>query len=220
MPVRGNAQPAARRKQFVSPALLTRLRSHPKQRLRPARPNQEPAVLGRDPDAVQRRHVVVGVGHRLPNAVHHRFLLVSFHAVPADGVLRHVGGAVAQVAAGSLADAVGDRPVLVAVSAATIPVLVAIPTVDSVIGVAAASLLLGIRLGVPAVSNAYIIAILPESVTGTAWGVLRTTSFMLAATGSTVVGVMADSDLFDEAFFLLAGLTALGTLLYTRLPDR
>jgi len=131
-----------------------------------------------------------------------------------------VGGAVAQVAAGSLADAVGDRPVLVAVSAATIPVLVAIPMLDSVIPVAAASLLLGIRLGVPAVSNAYIIAILPESVTGTAWGVLRTTSFMLAATGSTVVGVFADNDLFDEAFFLLAGLTALGTLLYTRLPDR
>ncbi|TQQ79576.1 MFS transporter [Halonotius roseus] len=131
-----------------------------------------------------------------------------------------VGGAVAQVAAGGLADAVGDRPVLVAVSAATIPVLVAIPMLDSVIGVAAASLLLGIRLGVPAVSNAYIIAILPESVTGAAWGVLRTTSFMLAATGSTVVGVMADNDLFDEAFFLLAGLTALGTLLYTRLPDR
>ena len=131
-----------------------------------------------------------------------------------------VGGAVAQVAAGSLADAVGDRPVLVAVSAATIPVLVAIPMLDSVIPVAAASLLLGVRLGVPAVSNAYIIAILPESVTGTAWGVLRTTSFMLAATGSTVVGVFADNDLFDEAFFLLAGLTALGTLLYTRLPDR
>ena len=131
-----------------------------------------------------------------------------------------VGGAVAQVAAGSLADAVGDRPVLVAVSAATIPVLVAIPMLDSVIPVAAASLLLGIRLGVPAVSNAYIIAILPESVTGTAWGLLRTTSFMLAATGSTVVGVFADNDLFDEAFFLLAGLTALGTLLYTRLPDR
>jgi len=131
-----------------------------------------------------------------------------------------VGGAVAQVAAGSLADAVGDRPVLVAVSAATIPVLVAIPMLDTVIGVAAASILLGIRLGVPAVSNAYIIAILPESVTGTAWGVLRTTSFMLAATGSTVVGLMADNALFDEAFFLLAGLTALGTLLYTRLPDR
>lgn len=131
-----------------------------------------------------------------------------------------VGGAVAQIAAGSLADAVGDRPVLVAISAATIPVLVAVPMLDSVLTVAAASLLLGIRLGVPAVSNAYIIAILPESVTGTAWGLLRTTSFMLAATGSTVVGVMADNALFDEAFFLLAGLTALGTLLYTRLPDR
>lgn len=131
-----------------------------------------------------------------------------------------VGGAVAQLGAGGLADAIGDRPVLVGVAALTAPVLVAIPTLDSTVGVAIASLLLGVRLGVTSVSNAYIIAVLPDSVTGTAWGVIRTTSFLLAATGSTVVGVFADSDLFDEAFLLLAGLTALATLLYTRLPDR
>jgi len=131
-----------------------------------------------------------------------------------------VGGAIAQVVAGSLADTFGDRPVLVVVAAATVPVLAVIPLLDSLLAVAVASLLLGIRLGVPAVSNAYIIAVLPESVTGTAWGVIRTTSFLLAATGSTVVGVFADRGLFDEAFVVLAGVTAVGTLLYTRLPAR
>ena len=131
-----------------------------------------------------------------------------------------VGGAVAQVVSGSLADSFGDRPVLVVVAAATVPVLAVIPLLDSVIAVAIASLLLGVRLGVPAVANAYIIAVLPESVTGTAWGVIRTTSFLLAATGSTVVGVFADRGLFDEAFVVLAGVTAVGTLLYTRLPAR
>jgi len=130
------------------------------------------------------------------------------------------GGAVAQLAAGSLADAFGDRPVLVAVSGVTIPVLVVIPVLDGEAAVAAASLLLGVRLGAPAVSNAYIIAVLPESVTGTAWGLLRTTSFVLAAAGSTVVGAMADAALFDEAFLLLAALTAVAALLYTRLPAR
>jgi sugar phosphate permease len=130
------------------------------------------------------------------------------------------GGAVAQLAAGGLADAFGDRPVLVAVSGVTIPVLVVIPVLDGEAAVAAASLLLGVRLGAPAVSNAYIIAVLPESVTGTAWGLLRTTSFVLAATGSTVVGAMADAALFDEAFLLLAALTAIAALLYTRLPAR
>jgi Arabinose efflux permease len=131
-----------------------------------------------------------------------------------------VGGAIAQVAAGKLADTFGDRPVLVVVAAATVPVLAVIPLLDSLLAVAVASLLLGIRLGVPAVSNAYIIAVLPESVTGTAWGVIRTTSFLLAATGSTVVGVFADQGLFDEAFVVLAGVTAVGTLLYTQLPAR
>jgi predicted MFS family arabinose efflux permease len=131
-----------------------------------------------------------------------------------------VGGAIAQVVAGSLADTFGDRPVLVVVAAATVPVLAVIPLLDSLLAVAVASLLLGIRLGVPAVSNAYIIAVLPESVTGTAWGVIRTTSFLLAATGSTVVGVFADRGLFDEAFVVLAGVTAVGTLLYTQLPAR
>jgi len=130
------------------------------------------------------------------------------------------GGAVAQLAAGGLADAFGDRPVLVAVSGVTIPVLVVIPVLDGEAAVAAASLLLGVRLGAPAVSNAYIIAVLPESVTGTAWGLLRTTSFVLAAAGSTVVGAMAGAKLFDEAFLLLAALTAVAALLYTRLPAR
>jgi Arabinose efflux permease len=130
------------------------------------------------------------------------------------------GGAVAQVGAGSIADLVGDRPVLVAVSAVTVPVLVAIPLLDGTLTVAVASILLGVRLGVPAVSNAYIIAVLPDSVTGTAWGLLRTTTFLLAATGSTVVGAMADAELFDEAFLLLAALTAVAALLYTRLPAR
>ena len=51
-------------------------------------------------------------------------------------------------------------------------------------------------------------------------GVIRTTSFLLAATGSTVVGVFADRGLFDEAFVVFAGITAVGTLLYTQLPAR
>lgn len=131
-----------------------------------------------------------------------------------------LGGAVSQVVSGGLADRFGDRPVLVVAAGVTVPVLVAIPALDSKIAVAAASLLLGARLGVNAVSNAYIIDVLPDAVTGTAWGTLRTASFILGATGSTVVGAMADNDLFDEAFLLLAALTVVAALLYIRLPAR
>ena len=130
------------------------------------------------------------------------------------------GGAVSQLVSGGLADRFGDWPVLFVAAIVTVPVLVAIPVLDSRIAVATASILLGVRLGVNAVSNAYIIAVLPDAVTGTAWGTLRTASFILGATGSTVVGAMADAALFDEAFLLLAALTAVAALLYTRLPAR
>jgi predicted MFS family arabinose efflux permease len=134
--------------------------------------------------------------------------------------LLFAGGAVSQVVSGTLADRIGDRPVLVGVAATNVVPLLAIPFVEGVIPIAILSVLVGIRLGIAPVSNAYIIAILPEEVTGTAWGILRTAFFLVGATGSTAVGVMADADLFDEAFFLLAALTAAAALLYATLPDR
>jgi predicted MFS family arabinose efflux permease len=134
--------------------------------------------------------------------------------------LLFAGGAVSQVVSGTLADRIGDRPVLVGVAATNVVPLLAIPFVEGVIPIAILSVLVGIRLGIAPVSNAYIIAILPDEVTGTAWGILRTAFFLVGATGSTAVGVMADADLFDESFFLLAALTAAAALLYATLPDR
>jgi predicted MFS family arabinose efflux permease len=134
--------------------------------------------------------------------------------------LLFVGAAIAQVVAGNLADRFGDRPVLVAVAALNVPILVAIPLVDGLIPIAILSLLVGTRMGVPPVSNAYIIAVLPDSVTGTAWGTLRTVFFVIGATGSTVVGAMADADLFDESFFVLAALTTVAALMFAYLPSR
>jgi predicted MFS family arabinose efflux permease len=134
--------------------------------------------------------------------------------------LLFVGAAIAQVVAGGLADRFGDRPVLVGVSALNVPLLVAMPFVGGVVPVAVLSLLVGTRLGIAPVSNAYLIAILPDKVTGTAWGILRTIFFLIGATGSTAVGAMADADLFDESFFVLAALTVVAAVLYALLPAR
>ena len=134
--------------------------------------------------------------------------------------LLFVGGALSQVTAGGLADRFGDRPVLVVVSALSVPLLAALPFVDGRVPIALLSLLIGTRLGITSVSNAYLIAILPERVTGTAWGTLRTANFVLAAGGSTLVGTMADAGVFDAAFLLLAGLSALAAVCYTCLPSR
>jgi predicted MFS family arabinose efflux permease len=131
-----------------------------------------------------------------------------------------VGGAVSQLLSGTLSDRYGDRPVLVVVAALNVPLLVALPYVDSAVPAAALSLLLGTRLGVVPVSNAYLIDVLPEHVTGATWGVLRTGIILLGAAGSTVVGGMADANLFSESFFLLAALTAVAAILYLFLPPR
>lgn len=131
-----------------------------------------------------------------------------------------VAGAVSQAAGGSLADRVGERPVLVGTAAAGVVTVGALPFVDGVVPLAALSALIGIRLAIAPVSNAYVIAVLPASVRGTAWGTLRTGLFLLGASGSTVVGVLADRGLFDEAFLLLAALTAVGGALYAFLPPR
>ncbi len=134
--------------------------------------------------------------------------------------LLFVGGAVSQFISGTLSDRFGDRLVLVGVAVLNVPLLVAVPFMDGKIVLAVLTLLLGTRIGVNPVSNAYIIAVLPDHVTGSTWGVLRTGLFLLGAAGSTVVGAMADAGLFDESFLVLAALTAVAAVVYALLPAR
>jgi MFS family permease len=134
--------------------------------------------------------------------------------------LLFVGAALGQLFAGSLADRFGERVVLVGVSTMGVPLLVAVPWVGGLVPVAVVSFLLGTRLGIASVSNAYLIAVLPEAVRGTAWGTLRTGFFLFGSAGSTVVGAMADADLFAESFYVLAALTALAAVCYAFLPTR
>jgi predicted MFS family arabinose efflux permease len=134
--------------------------------------------------------------------------------------LLFLGGAVAQLAGGAAADRYGERAVLTVTAAVGAVAVGAVPFVDGVWPLAALSVVLGTRLAIAPVSNAYVIAVLPDAVTGTAWGTLRTAFFLLGATGSTVVGAMADAELFDEAFLLLAVVTAVAAALYAFLPSR
>jgi MFS family permease len=131
-----------------------------------------------------------------------------------------VGAAVAQVLGGAVADRVGERVVLVATAAVGAVSLAVVPAVEGLVPLAALSAVLGTRLGVAPVTNAYVIDRLPDGVTGTVWGLLRTAFFLVGAAGSTVVGVLADRGHFDGAFLLLAGLTAVAGVLYLLLPSR
>ena len=135
------------------------------------------------------------------------------------GVL-FVVGAVAQWTCGGLADRFGTPRVLTAVSVVSVVPLLGLPLAGTTPALVAFSALIGVRMSIGPVSNAYIIGLLPDDVQGTAWGALRTGFFLIGSFGSTLVGVMADAGLFDAAFYLLAGLTALGAVVYYFLPER
>lgn len=132
--------------------------------------------------------------------------------------LLFVVGAAIQALAGTAADRYGQRSVLVWTADVSIFTAAALPFVEGLVPLAVLAAALGVRLAIAPVANSYVIAALPNCVTGSAWGFLRTAFFLVAATGSSFVGAMADAGLFDEAFIVLAGLGAVATVLFFVLP--
>jgi len=135
------------------------------------------------------------------------------------GVLFLVG-AVSQFAGGGLADRFGTPRVLFGIGALSVVPLAALPLVEGRLALAAVGALIGVRMSIGPVSNAYIVDLLPDDIQGTAWGALRTGFFVVGSFGSTVVGYMADAGYFDVAFYMLAAITAVGAAIYVFLPER
>lgn len=131
--------------------------------------------------------------------------------------LLFVGGAVSQLGIGPAADRYGTRPVLVAVAGLGVVTLLAVPVVDGRLAWAALVFLLGTRMAIAPVTNAYIVARLPADVQGAVWGFLRTCLFLVGSTGSLFVGAMADAGRFDAAFLALGGVTAVAVVCYAGL---
>ncbi|WP_254546744.1 MFS transporter [Halomarina pelagica] len=129
-------------------------------------------------------------------------------------------GAISQSVAGGAADSHGARRVLAVISGFGVLTLVALPFVHGLLPLAALVVLLGTRLGIGPVGNGYVAAILSDDVQGSGFGLFRTFYLAAGALGSSFVGVLAGRGLFDEAFLALAGITALSSALYLRLPRR
>jgi predicted MFS family arabinose efflux permease len=134
--------------------------------------------------------------------------------------LLFLSAAVFQSVGGALADRFGHGRVLATVSLVGVAPLAALPYVESFPALAVVVALLGVRLSIGPISNAYIVSVLPAESKGTAWGTVRTGFFVVGAFGSTAVGSLADADLYTEAFLLLAALTAIAGVIYAFLPER
>ncbi|WP_458209343.1 MFS transporter [Haladaptatus sp. NG-SE-30] len=132
--------------------------------------------------------------------------------------LMFISGAVSQVVAGNTADRVGIKPVLLVVTAIGVVTPVALTVASGTVVLAVVVVVLGTRMAIAPVTNAYIVETLPDHVEGAAWGFIRTGFFLVASTGSTFVGFFADANRFDAAFLVLAVLSAVALGCYLLLP--
>ena len=127
--------------------------------------------------------------------------------------------AVVQPLAGGLADRVGDRPVLISITAIYALLLASVPFVGPPV-VPFVVVLLGVQRGATPVAMAYLSAVLPPDVRGSGFGLLRMIFTGIASTGAIFVGIFADTHRFRLAFLLLAVLVTVATGCYALLPPR
>jgi len=129
-----------------------------------------------------------------------------------------VFGGVIQALSGHIADRYGEYRTVLALMLLSALTLVVVPFARGPVVLGVLVPLLGVRLAVGPLTSAFIVRKLPEPIKGTGWGFLRTLVFTVGATGSTVIGIFADADLFDAGFLVLAGLTAVAVVFWLALP--
>lgn len=122
-----------------------------------------------------------------------------------------------QPIAGYFADRYGSRSTLVALSTLSAVILAALPLVDDLMVLIFLVAILGFRGGIGPVNSTYLVSVLPDDVRGSGYGLVRTIYFGLSSGGAFFVGSLADMDLFDEAFFILAFLSIIATVMYIAL---
>jgi len=127
-------------------------------------------------------------------------------------------GAISQPLSGSLADRFSQRAIMIGLGVFGALPLLLLPFATGTVVLAGLSVALGVRLGIGPLNNAYIADALPEDVQGAGFGFVRMFHISLGSTGSLIVGFMADNGLFNEAFFLLSALSAVGAVIYFLLP--
>jgi MFS family permease len=129
-------------------------------------------------------------------------------------------GVVIQPLMGTASDRVGTRVTLVGCVVLTAASLVVLTLTADLLVLVPLTVLLGTQLGFWPVANAHAIAMLPDAVQGSGFGLIRTAYLVVAAASPTAIGALADLGRFDEAFLLLAGSAGVALLFVLRLLTR
>ncbi len=128
-------------------------------------------------------------------------------------------GVVFQLLIGEAADRLGSRRTLLATGPIVVLALGALPFVTSLPMLIVVTVLSSSLLGLPPVTNAYLVARLPADTQGSSLGLVRTIYLFFAAAAPTVVGAFADQDLFSGAFLFLAGVAIAVLVVAALLPE-
>lgn len=113
---------------------------------------------------------------------------------------------VIQPLAGTLQDRVGTQRALMGMAGVLVFALPVITLTTTFIQIFLATLLLGGIFGSTPIALTHLTKSLPSEISGSGLGLVRTIYFLIASTGSFVVGALADRGLFDESFIFLGGL--------------
>lgn len=129
-------------------------------------------------------------------------------------------GAVFQPISGYAADRYEDSSVMMVYAGLTAVSLFALPFVNGLVPLTLLIFVSGVRAGIPPVNNAYIVSALPDDIQGSGYGLIRTAYMLVGSTGSVVIGLFGDANMFDEAFLLLGGLSTVAVIVYFHLPSQ
>lgn len=128
------------------------------------------------------------------------------------------GGVASQLIAGGASDRYGRRMIMTVSVVATGIALMIFPFLSTIELLGAAILVSSMQLAIWPVAFEYTTTVLPDDVQGSGFGLIRTVYLYTSAIGPIVVGALADADLFDEAYLMLASVTALAVGVCLVLP--
>jgi MFS family permease len=124
---------------------------------------------------------------------------------------------VVQLGAGLLADRVGIRPVIALCAGLSVPGFGILVAADGFVPLIGGVISLSCLLGCFPPAHAYTVGIVPESIQGTGYGIVRTVYIGCGAVGPVLSGLVADLVSFPAAILSLAllvvGIAALGWFL-------
>lgn len=122
--------------------------------------------------------------------------------------------------AGTSADRLGEKPVIVTLLVIGTVTFSAMSFADTSLEIVIVTILSSAPIGVVTVSLPYLIAVLGDEGRGMGFGLIRTVYISIAALSPTAIGTLGDIGHFNTAFALLSGVTIVSIGLSLNLPTR